>query len=525
MSNEFVVTEGRRQELSIRERLEPQNLDLRFKQICPGFRTIARSAGVCAVLLFLAGVVAAQAEDVTIEVRPDSSSVHIEVSARSQTSWSFRDAYAGVVGLGRRVRNFQVRDTPGARNSVREVAPGHFELGAPASSVRYEIDLSPPARASEAAFVSWLTKERGVLHLGDLLPLSTRPPGNALQPVFVTTEMPEGWEAYANEETAAMRARGLAAAADGVIIMGKNLRRSERTVSGKSFTVLMEATWSFSDQEALDTLTKVIQLHGDVGAVPCQRVTLLLSTFPSVAAAANTWAAETRGCTVTLLMGQTPSRVGALAQLGNALTHETFHLWIPNGVALGGEYDWFYEGFTMYQAARAAVKLGMVTWPEFLNAIARAHDASNAVTGAQPLSLIDASKQRWTTGAASVYSKAMVVAFLYDLRVRQHSGGKRSLEDVYRSLLRDHLRRSAEKKLDSDGSAAAMAAMRSQLSSESFNEQFISGPVSIDLKKELAPFGLRVEKVVRTHISVSDDATKRQRDLLKQLGYNEPRRR
>jgi predicted metalloprotease with PDZ domain len=119
----------------------------------------------------------------------------------------------------------------------------------------------------------------------------------------------------------------------------------------------------------------------------------------------------------------------------------------------------------------------------------------------------------------------MVVAFLYDLRVRQHSGGKRSLEDVYRSLLRDHLRRSAEKKLDSDGSAAAMAAMRSQLSSESFNEQFISGPVSIDLKKELAPFGLRVEKVVRTHISVSDDATKRQRDLLKQLGYNEPRRR
>jgi predicted metalloprotease with PDZ domain len=248
-----------------------------------------------------------------------------------------------------------------------------------------------------------------------------------------------------------------------------------------------------------------------------------LATYPR--AAANTWAAETRGCNVTILTGQVPSRVGALAQLGNALTHETFHLWIPNGVALSSDYDWFYEGFTMYQAARAAVRLGLVTWPEFLNAIARAYDGSVATTNAQPLSLIEASKQRWTIGASSVYSKAMVVAFLYDLNLRNQTGGKRSLDDVYRRVFREHPRRSAVKQLEGDGNAAVTAALRSELSSQNFVERFINAPVSVDLKKELAAFGLRVEKLVRTHISVSDDISKRQRDLLKQLGYNEPRAR
>ena len=494
---------------------------------CPRIRLAAVAASVWGVVLLLNGVVAAQPENITIEVRPDSSTVRIEVSGKPLTSWSFRDTYAGVLGLGRRVRNFQAPDTPGARNSVRELAPGHFELGAPASHVSYEVDLTPPARAADAAFVSWLTKERGILRLGDLLPLRIEQPGSVSRDVRLTISPPQNWKAYAEEEVTALREYRLTDPDSSIIVVGKNVRRSVKTASGNLFKLLIDGKWAFADEEAMDTLLKVIQLHSQVMPQPCNQVTLVLSTFPSGATSANTWSAETRGCNVTLLMGQTPSRVGALAQLGNALTHETFHLWLPNGVALGGEYDWFYEGFTMYQAARAAVRLGLVTWPEFLNAIARAHDGSTNITGPQPLSLIDASKQRWTIGASSVYSKAMVVAFLYDLNVRNQTGGKRSLDDVYRRIFRDHPRASAVKKLDADGNISAMAALRTELPSSDFVERFIAAPVTIDLKKELAPYGLRVEKMVRTHISVSDDVSvsKRQRDLLKQLGYNEPRAR
>jgi hypothetical protein len=488
-------------------------------------KLMTRVAVLCGGLLLFTNAAVAQVESATITVVPESSTVRVQVSGVPRKSWSFPDAYAGVVGLGRRVRKFQAPDTPGARNSVRELAPGHYEFGASVATVTYEVDLTPPPRASDAAFVSWLNREHGILQLNDLLPVTVKQPGSPIKPVFTTVEAPEGWSAYVNEEVAAMRALGFAGADDGVILVGKNLRRSVRTISGNSFKLLIDGAWPFSDQEAMDTFLKVIQLHSDIGAPPCAHVTLVLSTFPSGAAAANNWSAETRGCNVTLLMGETPSRVGALAQLGNALTHETFHLWIPNGVALSGDYDWFYEGFTMYQAARAAVRLGLVTWPEFLNAIARAYDGSMGSSATQSLSLIQASKQRWTIGSQFVYSKAMVVAFVYDLNLRNQTAGKRSLDDVYRRVLRENPRSSAVKKVPADGNTASTAALRSELSSQNFVERFITAPVSINLNNELAPFGLRVEKIVRTHISVSDALSKRQSDLLKQLGYNEPRAR
>ena len=483
------------------------------------------AAAVCGALLLFATSVVAQKEEVTIEILPESNAVRVEISGGLQKSWSFRDAYAGAIGLGRRIRRFQSLDTPGARNSVRELAPGHFELGASASAVSYEVDLSPPSRAADAAFVSWLTKERGILRLSDLLPVRNVQPGSAARDVELRIDRPAGWGEYSDNEVTALRAYRYSDPDAAIIIVGKNVRRSVRNASGDLFKLLVEGAWAFSDEEAMDTLLKVIRLHSEIGALPCTQVTLVLSTFPAGATLANTWSAETRGCNVLVLMGQTPSRVGALAQLGNALTHEVFHLWIPNGVALSGDYDWFYEGFTMYQAARAAVRLGLVTWPEFLNAIARAHDGSVTTTSAPSMSLIETSKQRWTLGAPSVYSKAMVVAFLYDLNLRSQTGGKRSLDDVYRLILRDHPRRRAVKQAEVDGNAAATTALRSELSSANFVERFITAPVSIDLKNEMAPFGLRVEKLARTHISVSEDASKRQRDLLKQLGYNEPRAR
>src|SRR5687768_11545956 len=296
------------------------------------------AVAVCGALLWFPKAADAQVETATVTVVPESSTAHVEVSGVPQKSWSFRDTYAGVIGLGRRVRNFRAVDTPGARNSVRELAPGHFELGATASSVSYEVDLSPPARAAGAAFVSWITKERGILRLSDLLPLRSVQPGSVARYVQLSINTPQGWGALSDGEVTALGAYGFTDSDSAIIIVGKNLRRSVRNASGSLVKVLIDGVWAFSEEEAMDTLLKVIRLHSEIGNPPCKQTTLVLSTFPGGAAAVNNWSAETRGCNVTLLMGQSPSRVSALAQLGNALTHEVFHLWIPNGVALSGDY-------------------------------------------------------------------------------------------------------------------------------------------------------------------------------------------
>jgi len=201
-----------------------------------------------------------------------------------------------------------------------------------------------------------------------------------------------------------------------------------------------------------------------------------------------------------------------------------FHFWVPNALALEGDYDWFYEGFTVYQAARTSVRLGQLTFQEFLNAIARAYDAYAAGADHDRWSLVEASRRRWTVGEPSVYSKSMVIAFLYDLKLRSQSHGKRSLDDAYRKLFQSHRMSAAGVAAEpgGDGNEAAADALTSDSNTQRFVRQFIRDAVTINLPSELAPFGLRVEQfALRTHISVSEQLSKPQRDLLRELGYND----
>jgi hypothetical protein len=264
-------------------------------------------------------------------------------------------------------------------------------------------------------------------------------------------------------------------------------------------------------------LEKILKVHSQLaGPNPCQQTTLSVLPLP-VAAPAGRWSALTRGCSVTILMGKQPSRVGALSQLGNALTHELFHLWIPNALALTGAYDWFYEGFTVYHAARVAVDLDLLTFADFLTALGSAYDGAAGALELNQLSLIDASQRRFTSGAAGVYSKAMLVAFIYDLNVRYQSKNKRSLDDVYRNIFR-----MLERGNSGDANGVVLAALRAEFDAQNFVTRFVTQPVNIDLQNELAPFGLRVGKFgLRTRIVVNEKLTKRQRDLLRELGYND----
>jgi hypothetical protein len=480
-------------------------------------------------LILLGGVASAafgQKLTVAIEVLPGAPGrLVVEASGPTSSTWSFPDSYAGVLGLAGRIEKFQALDAQGREVLVRKLAPGQFASTAPAIKFKYEIRADPPARPTDAALVSWLDSERGMLLMGDLLPVFASISGDQKRYVSVRLALPAGCRAHSVAPRSREGEIDFADAESAVIAVGKNLRSSTRAISNTQLTFVADTQWAFADDEAVGIAVDILKLHSEVaGRVACANSALILLPFPQPVAA-NKWSAQTRGCTVTLLMGKLPSKVGALSQLGLALTHELFHLWIPNGLALSGEYDWFYEGFTMYQAARAAVRLDLLTFQQFLNAIADAYNGSSAVEF-QNLSLVEASKRRWTTGGTAVYSKAMVVAFLYDLNLRAQSKGKRSLDDVYRRLFRDYLGKTDLGRRDADGNAAVISALRGELAAPDFAGRFITAAATIDLQRELEPFGLRVERLgLRTHIFVAEHLTGRQRDLLKRLGYNEPRAR
>jgi predicted metalloprotease with PDZ domain len=314
-----------------------------------------------------------------------------------------------------------------------------------------------------------------------------------------------------------------------VFAVGKRLRVKRTTISKTGLNLVMDGEWAFTDSDAQEMAAKVLKSHLDLfGAGPANQATLILFPIPQTVAA-DKWSAETRGSTVTLLMGKLPSKTAALAQLSVPLTHELFHLWVPNGLALDGDYDWFYEGFTVYLAARTAVRLDLLTFQEFLNAIARAFEAYANGGDRDRWSLIEASQRRWTVGGALVYQKSMLVAFLYDLKLRSQSRGKRSLDDVYREVWRRYRAgesllgaSTAEPRRNADGNQGVVTVMAGAPGMQEFAESFIRRAAAIDLTSELATFGLRVERLgLRTRISVSETLTHRQRDLLRELGYND----
>lgn len=494
-----------------------------------GLMLFGRGILSCAALLLFFLAPAVSARQISIVVQPPIDSygrVFIEVTSEPVRRWAFLNSYAGVSELGKRIEDLKAFDAAGAEIAVRKVAPGQFETERFASKFRYSVVLNPPPQASEAARVSWLNVRSGLLMLADLLPVDQREKKSAEDFVVHFKPLPDPWLVYSNERK---NSRGDFLVSDvgrAVFALGPLLRISEVSISGMTLRMVIEGQWAFSDSESVKIAEDTLKAHRDVfGSPPSSGATVILFSFPQPIAS-HRWSAETRGQTVTVLMGKQPSKVGALAQLGIALTHELFHLWVPNGLALEGDYDWFYEGFTMYHAARTAVRLGLLTFTDFLNAIGRAYDGYSAVTDRDRWSLIEASQRRWTVGEPFVYSKAMVIALIYDLNLRYRSKGKkRSLDDVYRRLFREHLsppvgREGSPKARD--GNAVVIGALRGELGAPEFVQRFINEPYTLELQKELAQFGLRVERIgLRTRISVGENLAKQQRDLLRQLGYND----
>ena len=477
----------------------------------------------------------AQIRSVEIRVLPDAEPrVSVAAECAPSAVWSFSDSYAGMVGLGSRAGNFKAFAANGSEVSVRQIAPGQFESDTAAVRFSYQLNVTPPLNPLDAAKVSWVNGQGGLLMLRDVLPATYANRGalgksnNRSQAVLVTFQLPQGWRTSANGATKGINAFEFADTDTTVVAIGPNLRELTRKINDTSLLLVASGQWSFTDNEALDLAVKTYSAHrATIGASPSTTVMLTLFPFPRPTSP-TMWTAETRGSTVVLLSGNLPSKVGALAQLSTPLTHEIFHLWVPNGLALDGDYDWFYEGFTVYEAARTAVRLGLLTFPEFLTAIGRAYDGYLATPESDRRSLIEASKRRWAAGPSAVYSQSMLVAFLYDLQVRERSRGKRSVEDIYPMLFQKYGARTNANipRQAVDGNEAVISMLEANSAQRDFVGKFITSPAKIDLKQELAPYGLQVETLgLRTRVSTAEELTKQQRDLLRQLGYNDVTRR
>ena len=421
--------------------------------------------------------------------------------------WSFRNAYGGVIGLGERIESFSGVGVQGRNVRSDKLTVGEYRTDEKVSVVQYALRIDPPARAADKSHVSWLDGGGGLLMLADLLPQLD----GKFSTVNVNLTLPHGWASSSNL-TISQESLQTSDSDDAVIVVGPAIRETRKPFENSEITVSRTGDWPFSENETISFAQEVIQQYSKVTGFPLQkRVVVTLLPFQ---AGPGRWTAETRGNNVLVLLSNQESKRQLLTRLKIILTHEIFHLWVPNSLRLDGDYDWFFEGFTLYQALLTSVELGLIDFKEFLNTLARVYDSYLDVVNRDELSLVELSQRRWTSGSSLVYDKGMLVAFIYDLSLRRGSAGKSSLADAYRILFQ----RSESKSGEANSIVASV--LNSQVGMGEFSSRHIEKSESIDLGSFLRPFGIEVTRQdFRTRLSVSPRIDNDQLRVLRGLGY------
>lgn len=403
----------------------------------------------------------------------------------------FADTIAGQSHYRLRVRDIRV-----VRRSYESGKSG-------IDSFEYVMDLRPPGLAS-MAHASWIDGERGVLAAADLFPNV-----GANLPVNANFELPAGWKfafGIPNRTLIKEPEREF-------FFISKNPRESE--VAGGIASVVVDGEFKFTDADAVKMVAEIIGQYRSVfGGMPREKIKVIIARFPEDAREGR-FEAETRGSTVLIMSADLPNASQSAQRLHAQLRHELFHLWMPNALELDGAYDWFYEGFALYQSLRTAVALNRIRFEDFLGTLGRAYDADSKIVTRH--SLIDASRDRWSGFNTRVYARGMLVGFLIDVEMLARSKGKRSVSDLLRTIWKEH--GSGSKR--ADGNEAVIAAIEKYSELKPIVSSYIRGSAPIEWRTALAAAGIEaVSDGSSTTVRVITAPTKSQKDLLDKLGYN-----
>ncbi|MEP6787150.1 MAG: hypothetical protein ABJB40_01870 [Acidobacteriota bacterium] len=417
--------------------------------------------------------------------------------------------YGEIRGLGERFSDINVSDAAGKKLAFKKISPGVFDAERYPWKWSYAIDLTPLKNPSAITHVSSISGGRGILMPDDLLPQER---GKAAS---LKIQVPPGWNIYSTEPEIAPGEFNIANIEKAVFFIGQDWRTKDFASNGASIKLAFDGSWLFSDDEAATLVSEVFENYVKTfGVSPKNKYHVGLIKFPS-GTSLGAWEGDTRGSTITIASSDMPFKSQSLQRLHEQLRHEIFHLWIPNGVNLSGHYDWFYEGFALYQSLKLGVSVNRIRFEDMLDTLSRAYDIDRLQS--QKLSLIDASKNRWAGANTQVYARGMLIAFLCDLALLDKSKGRQSVADILRTLYDRHRPPNAMQ----DGNAAVLALFRLHSELIPIIDRNITGSESIDWSTYLKAAGLEAEvRDQLTNLKVTAKPTSRQKDLLDKLGYN-----
>ncbi len=201
-------------------------------------------------------------------------------------------------------------------------------------------------------------------------------------------------------------------------------------------------------------------------------------------------------------------------------SHEYFHTWNVKRIkpAVFAPYElqsenytsllWLFEGFTSYYDDLMLVRSGVIDPDAYLKLVAKTVNGVLRGSGRQKQSLAESSFDAWVkyyrqdenapNAIVSYYTKGSLIALALDLVIRAESNGKKSLDDVMRTLWQRYGRdfyspgRSSGRGV-TESEVEEIFDSVSDLKLKSFFERYIRGTTDLPLAKLLAPFGITFE--------------------------------
>ncbi len=456
------------------------------------------------------------AQTVEVKIKITGSNAFIEgdfkdaEKTKNVTNFSFLKSYTNIENLGARVSDVNLFDKNGQKVNYKKLIDGEFLAENSFAAWNYQTNLSVPKNISAMAHVSWISDEQGILMLGDLLPEFAEKTSAQM-----TVELPKDWRISTTEKHLTENVFEVADVEKAVFYISKNWREKEIILNNAKINLIISGEWQVSDDEAAQTARDIFAFYEKLfGGKSFEKAQIFLGKFPREVKVGR-WEAETRGANVTIFSSEMNFKTQSLQRLHEQLRHEIFHWWLPNGVNLSGNYDWFYEGFALYASLKTALAMKQIRFEDFLDTLSRAHSIDTLQS--QRTSLIEASKNRWNGANTQVYARGMLVAFLADVMLLQKSKGKNSLSDILREIYQKH-NLSAPRQ---DGNTAILNIFEMRAELRTVIEKYIKGAENIVWQTDLDAIGIEsATENFATKLKIKANPNGRQKDLLDKLGYN-----
>ncbi|TFW24509.1 M61 family peptidase [Massilia arenosa] len=212
--------------------------------------------------------------------------------------------------------------------------------------------------------------------------------------------------------------------------------------------------------------------------------------------------------------GKPPSE-GYVRFLG-LCSHEYFHTWNVKRMkpAVFAPYDyqvenytpllWFFEGFTSYYDDLLLLRSGLIDEPTYLKLLGKTIGSVWRGSGRTKQSVSDSSFDAWSkyyrmdenapNAIVSYYTKGSLVGLGFDLSIRAKTEGRRSLDDVMRTLWQRYGRDfySGGGRGVTDQELEALFDEVSGLRLRPLFERWVRGTEDLPLAKLFAPFGIKL---------------------------------